>query len=42
VAAGEATMGEEVENDYSVVDPLLGNIEWDQPEPYNLMCPIYT
>lgn len=26
---------------FSVVAPLLGNIEWDQTSPYNNMCPLY-
>ena len=27
---------------YTVGDILLGNIQWDQTEPYNLLCPVYT
>lgn len=42
VAAGEATIDDEVQNDYPVVDQLLGQTEWDQGAPYFNMCPIYT
>ena len=27
---------------YTVGNILLGNIQWDQTEPYNLLCPVYT
>lgn len=27
-------------NDYPAVEPILGNIEWDQDEPFNNHCPI--
>ncbi|GEM_PF-1308599 len=26
----------------TAVEPLLGNIRWDQGNPYNILCPIYS
>jgi len=28
--------------DYPTVEPLLGQTQWDQDEPYNLLCPVCT
>lgn len=35
----QATSPAAVQNSLSTINPLLGNIKWNQGDPYNLLCP---